>query len=127
MDIRITARTGDVSSGLKEKATEKLGRLSRIYDRVTWVDVVLDQEHEKKIVEVSAGLTRGATIVGKAANADMGAAIDLAVDTIARQLRWHKEKLNDHRTKRAERPAGSKPGGEPEPTFEEAVRELEED
>jgi putative sigma-54 modulation protein len=127
LDIRITARTGDISSGLKEKATEKFGRLSRIYDRITWVDVVLDAEHEKKIVEVSAGLTRGATIVGKAANADMGAAIDLAVDKIARQLRKHKEKLNDHRTRRPEGPAGTKPGGEPEPTFEEAVRDLEED
>jgi putative sigma-54 modulation protein len=127
LDIKITARMGDVTNGMREKTTEKLGRLSRYYDRITWLDVVLDEEHEKKTVEVSAGLNRGATIVGKAASPDMHAALDLAVDKIAKQLRKHKEKLNDHRGRRPEPASGPKPGGAPEPTFEEAVRELEEE
>lgn len=126
MDIRITARTGDVTSGMREKTAEKLSKLSRYYDRITWVDVVLDQESEKKTVEVSAGLNRGTTLVGKAGNPDMHAAIDLAVDKIARQLRKHKERLNDRRVKRPETPAGPANTGPSEPSFEEAVRELDE-
>jgi putative sigma-54 modulation protein len=127
LDIRFTARTGDVTSSMKEKATEKLSRLSRYYDRITWVDVVLDTEHGKKTVEVSAGLNRGATIVGKAGGADMYEAIDLAIDKLSRQLLKHKEKLNDHRPRRPESGAGSSPGEAPEPTFEEAIRDLEAD
>lgn len=127
MDIRFTARTGDVTSNMKEKALEKLSRLSRYYERITWVDVVLDTEHEKKTIEVSAGLTRGATLVGKAGGADMFEAIDLAVDKVSRQLLKHKEKLNDHRPRRPEAEIGTTPEEEPEPTFEEAVREFEAD
>ena len=102
MNIRITGRTEEVTPGMKERAAEKVGKLSRFYDRITWVDVVLDSERERKMVEMSAGLNRGQTIVGKAESDDMYAAIDLAIDKLSRQLRRHKEKLSDHRPRRGE-------------------------
>lgn len=102
MNIRITGRTEGVTAGMKAKAAAKVEKLSRYYERITWVDVVLDVEHERHTVEMSAGLNRGQTIVGKAVSSDMYAAIDTAIDKISRQLRKHKEKLADHRPKRGE-------------------------
>jgi putative sigma-54 modulation protein len=87
---------------MKAKAAAKVEKLSRYYERITWVDVVLDVEHERNTVEMSAGLNRGQTIVGKAESPDMYAAIDLAIDKISRQLRKHKEKLKDHRPRRGD-------------------------
>jgi putative sigma-54 modulation protein len=97
---------------MKARAAEKVEKLSRFYERITWVDVVLDSERERKTVEMSAGLNRGQTIVGKAESDDMFAAIDLAIDKLSRQLRKHKEKLSDHRPRRGESPPPA--GGEPE-------------
>jgi len=102
LNIRITGRTGDVTTGMKAKAAAKVEKLNRFFDRITWVDVVLDVAQERKSVEMSAGLNRGQTIVAKTESDDMYTAIDLAMDKITRQLRKHKEKLRDHRPRRGE-------------------------
>ena len=102
MNIRVTGRTDDITPGMKQKAQEKVTKLLRFYDRITWVDVVLGGDKDRRVAEVTAGLNRGNTIVGKAKSGDVYAAIDLAVDKIARQLRKHKEKLKNHRPRRSE-------------------------
>ena len=102
MNIRITGRTGDVTAGMKAKAASKVEKLNRFFDRITWVDVVLDVARERNSVEMSAGLNRGQTIVAKTQSDDMYTAIDLAIDKITRQLRKHKEKLRDHRPRRGD-------------------------
>ena len=103
MNIRITGRTGDVTAGMKAKAAAKVEKLNRFFDRITWVDVVLDVAQERKSVEMSAGLN-GGPIYAEFVAGDMYAAIDLAIDKITRQLRKHKEKLRDHRPRRGETP-----------------------
>lgn len=100
MSIRITGRTGDVTTAMKAKAAAKVEKFSRFYDRITWVDVVLDVDRERNKVDMSAGLNQGQTVVGKAESDDMYAAIDLAIDKITRQLRKHKERQRDHRPRR---------------------------
>lgn len=123
MDIRITARIGDVTTAMKEKVEEKLGRLSRLSDRIGWIDVVLDEDSGKKTVEMNLGLTRGANIVGKAGHPDPWVAIDMAVEKVSRQLRKAKERRIEHRFRR---PAPAAVGPvETMPSFEEAVRELQ--
>ena len=100
MSIRITGRTGDVTTAMKAKAATKVEKFSRFYDRITWVDVVLDVDRERNKVDMSAGLNQGQTVVGRAESDDMYKAIDLAIDKITRQLRKHKERQRDHRPKR---------------------------
>jgi len=121
LNVKITGVTSDVTPRMKNKASEKVAKLMKFYDRITWVDVKLGVDRERKSAEVSAGLNRGATIVGKAESGDMYAAIDLATDKIARQLRKHKEKIKDHRPRRT--PSAPEPEPESEPSFEEAKRE----
>ncbi|MEN8151105.1 MAG: ribosome-associated translation inhibitor RaiA [Planctomycetota bacterium] len=114
MSIRITGRTGDVTTAMKAKAAAKVDKFSRFYDRITWIDVVLDVEHARNSVDMSAGLNQGQTIVGKAESDDMYKAIDLAIDKITRQLRKHKERQRDHRPRRggATPPTGGDDGTE---------------
>jgi putative sigma-54 modulation protein len=122
LNIRVTGRTEDVTSGMKQKAQQKVSKLLRFYDRITWVDVVLGGDKERRVAEVTAGLSRGNTVVGKAKSTDMYAAIDLAIDKIARQLRKHKEKLKDHRPRRAgssEAPPEESEGADDEDLYED--------
>ncbi|MHC4470564.1 MAG: ribosome hibernation-promoting factor, HPF/YfiA family [Planctomycetota bacterium] len=118
MNIRVTGRTDEVTSAMKRKAQQKVSKLLKFYDRITWVDVVLGVDKERKTAELTAGLNRGNTVVGKAKSSDTYAAIDLAIDKIARQLTKHKEKLKDHR------PSRSMP---PESLPEEGLDDIDED
>ena len=102
MSIRITGRTGDVTTAMKAKAAAKVEKFSRFYDRITWVDVVLDVDQDRNCVDMSAGLNQGQTVVGKAESDDMYTAIDLAIDKMTRQLRKHKERQRDHRPRRGD-------------------------
>ena len=104
MKINITGRTDEVSIGMKRRAEEKVSKLLRFYERITWVDVTLDSDKDRHTAEISAGLTRGATVTGKAESDAMYGAIDQAVDKVARQLRKHKAKLTDRRTRRGDAP-----------------------
>ena len=115
-------RSDEVTSGMKKKAEQKVTKLIRFYDRITWVDVVLGGDKDRRSAEVTAGLNRGNTIVGKAKSNDMYAAIDQAIDKIARQLRKHKEKLLDHRPPRSATPEEEGP----ESPYEEESEEAQE-
>jgi putative sigma-54 modulation protein len=126
LDIKITGRTEGITAGMKRKAAEKAEKFERFYDRIAWVDVILDEDNERKMVEVTAGVNRGAKIVGKAESDDMYAAIDMAVDKITRQLRRHKEKIKSHRPKRGGPVIEQLPEDEPEPTYEDVIDEMRE-
>ncbi len=101
MKIRISGRGDEVTAAMKQRAEEKVRKLLRFYERITWADVVLSVERERHRAEISAGLNRGATVVGKAESDTMIGAIDEAADRIARQLRKHKAKLADRRPPRS--------------------------
>jgi putative sigma-54 modulation protein len=126
LNIKITGRTEAVTAGMKKKAAEKVAKFTRFYDRITWVDVILAADNERKTVEMTAGVNRGTKIVGKAESDDMYAAIDLAVDKVTRQLRRHKEKIKSHRPKRADASEESVPEDAPEPTYEDVIEEMRE-
>ena len=102
LNIKITGRSDAVTSGMKKRAAEKVSKIMKFHDRITWVDVILDADKQRSKVEVSAGLSRGTTLIGKAESGDMYTAIDQSVEKITRQLRRHKEKLKDYRPRRSE-------------------------
>jgi putative sigma-54 modulation protein len=113
LEINVTGRGEDVTAAMKQKAVEKVAKTGRFFDRITWVEVTLDmQQKARGSVEVTAGLPQGSTIVGKADGADVYAAIDVAVDKIVKQLRRHKERLKDRRTRRPGPSGGEGAGGD---------------
>ena len=96
MRIQITGRHVGVTEAMKDYAREKVEKLEKYYGRATKVEVTMDSDHAKSIVEIVASVNRHVHLVGKAESPDMYAAVDLAEVKLARQLQKHKQKLTDH-------------------------------
>lgn len=102
MEVRITGRHGDTPDDVKEYAAEKLAPISKFNRHTRSVEVILDEDHLSKTVEVIAHLERGAPVVVHSKHEDAKAAIDLAHDKLEKVLRRHKERLEGRRRDRAE-------------------------
>jgi putative sigma-54 modulation protein len=134
MRIVITGRHLGVTEAMKEYAREKAGKLSRVYDRATKVEVTMDVAPKGgHVVEMVLDATRGVRLVGKAEDPDMYAAVDLAEDKLVRQLVRHKQRLTDHHRGEVG-PGGpareAAPGGAPAPaeeTYEDVIERLGEE
>jgi len=137
--ILISGRHVGVTEAMKDYAREKVAKLEKIFGRLTKVEVTMDVTRDAHTVEIVADANRGVRLVGKAESPDMYAAVDLAEEKLARQLRKHKEELTDHH--RGEESMGSVPppgksaapgappgGAEPrEDTYEDVIDRLGED
>src|SRR5258705_9357206 len=106
--VLITGRHVDVTPAMKEYAREKAGKLAKIHERLTKIEVTLDVEHHQAhrsfVVEIVAHGERGARLVGKIESPDLYAGVDLAEDKVVRQLVRHKDRLVNHH--RGEHPRG---------------------
>jgi len=124
MKVNITGRHVKISDAMRDYAREKAGKLDRFFDRIQHVDVLLEADGLRYLVEMSATLGRGARVVCKAQGENMTAAIDVAETKLARQIQKFHDRLRNHRdrTKIASKGAGA---AEPEEaTYEQIVREM---
>ena len=108
--VLITGRHVDVTPAMKEYAREKAGKLAKIHERLTKIEVTLDVEHHQAhrsyVVEIVAHAERGAQLVGKVESPDLYAGVDLAEDKVVRQLIRHKDRLVDHHRPESRRAPG---------------------
>jgi len=95
MQLTITGHHVEVTPALRAYTTEKMQRLSRHFDQVVSVDVILNVEKLEQIAEatVNAG---GRRLHAAETSEDMYAAIDGLTDKMDRQVRRLKDKLRDH-------------------------------
>ncbi len=95
MQLNITGHHIDITPALRAYVTEKMQRLSRHFDHVISINVILKVEKLEQLAEstVNAG---GRTLFATDTAADMYAAIDGLVDKLDRQVRRLKERLRDH-------------------------------
>ncbi len=96
MQINITGHHVEITAPLKAYVEEKMQKLTRRFNNITNVHVVLTVEkqiHQK--AEAHVHLARG-DIHAHAEAEDMYAAIDSLIDKLERQVIKHKEKLSDH-------------------------------
>jgi ribosome hibernation promoting factor len=95
--IDISGRHLLVTNAMKEYAREKTERLSRHYDRIRRIQIVMDVQGERHQVELVVSLLKGSQIIAHAQDSSMYAALDFVVDKCERQLTKLKEKLRDHK------------------------------
>lgn len=95
MNINITGHHVEVTPAIRDYVTEKLGRVTRHFDHVIDVSVILSVEKLVQKAEVTVHVS-GKDIHVEATDADMYAAIDSLVDKLDRQVLKHKEKNGDH-------------------------------
>jgi len=95
MQINITGQHLKVTSSLREYVEKKFEKLTRHFDHVINIHVVLTVEKLVHHAEASLKVS-GNNIFADASNEGMYAAVDDLVDKLDRQIVKHKEKLKDH-------------------------------
>jgi putative sigma-54 modulation protein len=95
MQIIVKGHQVDVTPALHDYATSKFERVTRHFDHLHELNVVLGVEKLLHKAEATI-LLPGRTLHAVATSTDMYAAIDALVDKIDTQVRKHKEKLTDH-------------------------------
>lgn len=93
MELHIVERYPAGSDAMREYVEKKVGVLSRYFDRITRMDVVLETEGPTHRVQITAHLVNKKVVKAVAESADMLTSLDAAVDKMQRQLVQYKEKL----------------------------------
>jgi putative sigma-54 modulation protein len=94
MNITISGKNIEVTSGLKSAVNEKLAKLERYFTPETHVMVTLSVEKERQKIEVTIPV-KGRIIRSEQVSNDMYVSIDLVEEVIERQLRKYKNKIID--------------------------------
>mgnify|MGYP003555785598 FL=1 len=100
MNLTISGHHLEVTPALREYVINKLDRVTRHFDQVVDITVLLTVEKQKEKerrqkAEVNLHV-KGRDIHVEHANEDLYAAIDQLVDKLDRQVCRHKDKLQDH-------------------------------
>lgn len=97
MEVKISGRHMSVSESLRQYCEEKSLKLTRFYDRIQSIEVVLDGKNGIHTAEMIVHTEHTDPFVASEQNTDAYAAIDLLVDKIERQLTRHKERVRNRK------------------------------
>ena len=92
MNFTITGKNIELTDGLKKAVESKLGKLGKYFRPDTEATVTLSIERELQKAEVTIPI-KGNILRAEEATTDMYTSIDLAGDTIEKQLLKHRKKL----------------------------------
>jgi putative sigma-54 modulation protein len=91
----------EVTSALKTFAQQKVTKLTKYYDRIQEIEVVLDADKEQgkdhTTVEVIVNAEHKNMFVAHHRDGDAYACIDACVDKLERQLSEHKKKIRNRK------------------------------
>jgi putative sigma-54 modulation protein len=96
MNLQLTGHHVDITPALRDYVSSKLERVTRHFDHVIDVTVVLTVDKLQQKVEATVHV-RGKDLHAQSIEPDMYAAIDMLADKLDRQVVKHKEKLTSHR------------------------------
>jgi putative sigma-54 modulation protein len=106
MNLHLSGHHLEITPAIRDYVVSKLTRVTRHFDHVIDVNVVLSVDKLQR--QVTANLhIRGKDIHAECVEADMYAAIDALADKLDRQVVKHKEKRNGRHPPRAERPSAT--------------------
>lgn len=100
MDVNVTVRHGSISDEAVDVIRQKATKLTRFYDRVTQVEVVVDvQKMEHPEVEIKVCAERHDDFFAKDDGNNVLSAVESVVRKLEQQIKKYKEKLTDQRHK----------------------------
>lgn len=92
--FNIRGKNVEVTQNLREYVEKRVGKITRYFENIEEVSVLLAVEKGRHIVEVTAEIPRsGLVLRGQESTADMYSSIDLVVEKLERQIRKQKTKL----------------------------------
>jgi len=104
MNLKISGHHLDVTPAIHGYIEEKLARISRHFDQVMDVDIILSVNKLDQKAEAKVHLS-GKDLFCESVDADMNAAIDSLADKLDRVVLKHKERLTNHHNKESIRRA----------------------
>ena len=99
MEFEIIGRHTEVTEPVKQYVAEKRDKLSKFFDRIHSLKVIISAEGANLTAEFLAHLVKSDMVVARGSATDLFAAIDQASDKMEAQLRKYKGKLREHRLK----------------------------
>src|SRR5947209_4047351 len=100
--VRVKSRHMDVTPAIKSFAEQKASKLTKYFDRISEIEVVVDAGIEKSTreqskVEIIVHVEHSNSLVAHHEGADAYASIDACVEKLERQLTDHKERLRNRK------------------------------
>ena len=95
MNLTVSGHHVAVTSAIRSYVENKLSRITRHFDHVIDVNVILSVDKLRQKAEVSCHV-RGKEIHVESEDADLYAAIDLLVDKLDRQIIKYKDRVQAH-------------------------------
>ena len=103
MQLNLTGHQLEITPSLRTYVSEKFSRLSRHFDEMLDVHCVLKVEKLRHRAEAKLNVS-GNTLFADSVEEDMYAAIDGLVDKLDRQIKRHKEKVQNKHPRRGDAP-----------------------
>ena len=107
MNLTISGHHVEVTPALREYVLTKLDRVTRHFDQVVDMRVLLTldnmKEKEKRQRAECSIRVKGSDLFAESAHQDLYAAVDELVDKMDRQVVRHKDRLQDHHHESAKR------------------------
>ncbi len=97
MQINITSRQMELTPAIEEYANKKAVKLSRFFDRIQQIDIIIAKVKNGYAVELITDVERHEPFIAKCDHTDLYACIDLSVDRASRLITDHKSKLRDNK------------------------------
>ncbi|MED5329840.1 MAG: ribosome-associated translation inhibitor RaiA [Planctomycetota bacterium] len=94
--ITVTDRHEQHPATVREYAVEKVEKLSRFFDGVQNIEIVLDRENDQHTTEIIVSAVPQLHFVGHATHDSVMTSIDIVVGKLERQIVKAKERLRDH-------------------------------
>ena len=98
MQVKISARHGHLADTTQDFIREKAGKLTRLFERLTMIEVTVDLKNEGRTwVEFLAKAEHKHEFVAHESHPDLLAAVDLVMNKLEMQIRRYKERIQDRR------------------------------
>ena len=94
-NLQISGHHLEITPAIHDYVTGKLERVTRHFDNVIDVNVILSVDKLKQKAEVTVHLS-GKDVFVESTDEDLYAAIDSLADKLDRQIQKHKQKIQDH-------------------------------
>jgi putative sigma-54 modulation protein len=95
MNLQVSGHHLEITPALRDYVTGKLERITRHFDNVIDVNVILSVDKLNQKAEVTVHLA-GKDVYVESVDEDLYAAVDGLVDKLERQVQKYKQKLQDH-------------------------------
>jgi putative sigma-54 modulation protein len=101
MRLQVKGRNVEVTDSIREYAERKLGKLDRLLNELTTVELELAVERNPSIAENQVAeatiYTKGPVLRARESSGDMKASIDQLTEKLMRQVKHYRESRQDHR------------------------------